>query len=71
MQVLAKHLFGDDPAILVAEAGAELSNGQPAQARTVFLYWHHDTFLRSTGEAVRLFDRAVDWALGLLPDDGG
>ena len=70
VQVLAKHLLGGDSAILVAEVGAELSNGQPAQARTVFLYWHHDTFLRSTGEAVRLFDRAVDWALGLSPDDG-
>ena len=70
VQVLAKHLFGGDSAILVAEVGAELSNGQPAQARTVFLYWHHDTFLRSTGEAVRLFDRAVDWALGLPSSDG-
>ena len=65
VQVLAKHLFGGDSALLVAEVGAELSNGQPAPARTVFLYWHHDTFRRSTGEAVRLFDRAVDWALGL------
>ena len=34
------------------------------------LYWHHDTFRRSTGEAVRLFDRAVDWALGLPAADG-
>ena len=71
VQVLAKHLLGGDSAILVAEVGAELSNGQPAQARTVFLYWHHDTFLQSTGEAARLFDRAVDWALGLSPGDGG
>ena len=70
VQVLAKHLFGADSAILVAEVGAELSNGQPAQARTVFLYWYHDTFLRSTGDAVRLFDRAVDWALGLPSSDG-
>ena len=70
VQVLAKHLFGNDSAILVAEVGAELSNGQPAQARTVFLFWHHDTFHRSTGEAVRLFDRAVDWALGLPSGDG-
>ena len=70
VQVLAKHLFGGDSAILAAEVGAELSNGQPAQARTVFLFWHHDTFHRSTGEVVRLFDRAVDWALGLPPDDG-
>ena len=70
VQVLAKHLFGDDAALLVAEVGAELANGQPAQARTVFLFWHHDTFHLSTGEAIRLFDRAVDWALGLLPDDG-
>ena len=70
VQVLAKHLLGGDSAILVAEAGAELSNGQPAQARTVFMYWHHDTFHRSTSEAVRLFDQAVDWALGLSPDDG-
>ena len=50
---------------MVAEAGAELLNGQTAKARTVFLYWHHDTFMQSTGEAVRLFDQAVDWALGL------
>ena len=64
VQVLAMHQYGSY-AILAAEAGAELSNGQPAQARTVFLYWHHDTFHRSIGEAVRLFDRAVDWALGL------
>ncbi len=70
VQVLAKHLFGDHAALLAAEAGAELSNGQPAQARAVFLFWHHDTFHLSTGEAIRLFDRAVDWALGLLPDDG-
>ena len=63
--MLAKHLFGGDYAILAAEVGAELAHGQPAQARTVFLFWHHDTFHRSTGEAVQLFDRAVDWALGL------
>ena len=70
VQVLAKHLFGGDSALLVAEVGAELSNGQPAQARTVFLFWHHDTFYLSTGEAVQLFDRAVDWALGLPSGDG-
>ncbi len=70
VQVLAKHLFGDDSALLVAEVGAELSNGQPAQARTVFLFWHHDTFHLSTSEAIRLFDRAVDWALGLSSGDG-
>ena len=69
VQVLATHLFGRDPALLAAEAGAELSNGQPARARTVFLYWHHDTFHQSTGEAIRLFDQAVDWALGLPADD--
>ena len=69
VQVLAKHLFGGDAALLVAEVGAELVNGQLAQARTVFLFWHHDTFHLSTGEAIRLFDRVVDWALGLLPDD--
>ena len=69
VQVLAKHLFGDDSALLVAEVGAELSNGQPARARTVFLFWHHDTFHLSTSEAIRLFDRAVDWALGLPADD--
>ena len=68
VHVLARHLLGGvggDSAILVAEVGAELSNGQTAKARTVFLYWHHDTFDRSTGEAVRLFDRAVNWALGI------
>ncbi len=70
VQVLAKHLFGNDYAILVAEAGAELTNGQSAPARTVFWFWHHDTFRRSTGDAVRLFDRAVDWALRLPVDDG-
>ena len=70
VQVLAKHLFGNDSALLVAEVGAELANGQPAQARTVFLFWHHDTFYQSTGEATRLFDRAVDWALGLPTGDG-
>ena len=70
VHVLARHLTGGDAALMVAEAGAELANGQPAQARTVFLYWHHDTFDRSTGEAVRLFDRAVNWALGLPTDDG-
>ena len=70
VQVLAKNLFGGDYAILVAEAGAELANGQRAQARTVFWFWHHDTFRRSTGAAVRLFDRAVDWALGLPADAG-
>ena len=65
VHVLARHLTGGDVALMVAEAGAELLNGQPAKARTVFLYWHHDTFHWSTGAAVRLFDRAVDWALGL------
>ena len=70
VQVLAKHLFRDDYAILVAEAGAELANGQRASARTVFWFWHHDTFRRSTGEAVRLFDRSVDWALGLSLEAG-
>ena len=70
VQVLARHLTGDDAAIMVAEAGAQLANGQRAQARTVFWFWHHDTFHRSTGEAIRLFDRAVDWALGLPADDG-
>ncbi len=70
VHVLARYLTGGDAALMVAEAGAELANGQPAKARTVFLFWHHDTFHRSTGEAVRLFDRAVDWALGLLPADG-
>ena len=69
VQVLARHLTGDDAAIMVAEAGAELANGQRAQARTVFWYWHHDTFHQSTGEAIRLFDQAVDWALGLPADD--
>ncbi len=70
VQALAMHMFGGDYALMVAEAGAELAHGQPARARTVFLYWHHDTFHRSTGEAVRLFDRAVDWALGLPSADG-
>ena len=58
VQVLAKADLSDDAALLVAEAGAELANGQPAQARTVFWFGHHDTFHRSTGEAARLFDRA-------------
>ena len=70
VQVLAKHLFGNDPALLVVEAGAELLNGQRMPARTVFLSWHHDTLHRSTDEVARLFDRAVDWALGLSSDDG-
>ena len=70
VQVLAKHLFGGDSALLVAEVGAELSNGQPARARTVFLYWYHDTFHLGTDGAVRLFDRAVNWALGLPSSDG-
>ena len=70
VQVLARHLFGGDAALMVAEAGAELANGQPARARTIFLFWHHDTFHRSTGEAVRLFDQAVNWALGLSPAAG-
>ena len=65
VHVLARHLTGGDVALMVAEAGAELANGQPAPARTVFLFWHHDTFHWSTDNAVRLFDRAVDWALGL------
>ena len=70
VQVLAKQLFRNDSALLVAEVGAELANGQPAKARAVFLFWHHDTFHLSTGEAIQLFDRVVDWALGRLPDDG-
>ena len=64
--MLAMHILGKaDAALMVAEVGAELAHGQAARARTVFLFWHHDTFHRSTGNAVRLFDRAVDWALGL------
>ncbi len=70
VQVLAKHLLGDDAALMVAETGAELLNGQTAKARTVFLYWHHDTFDRSTSEAVRLFDRVVNWALGIPSGQG-
>ena len=70
VQVLAKHLIGGDPALLVAEVGAELAHGQRARARTVFLYWYHDTFRQSTDVAIRLFDRAVDWALGLPAADG-
>ena len=71
VQVLAMHILGKaDAALMVAEVGAELAHGQAARARTVFLFWHHDTFHRSTGNAVRLFDRAVDWALGLPSDDG-
>ena len=70
VHVLARHLTGDDAALMVVEAGAELANGQLARARTVFWFGHHDTFHLSTGEAVRLFDRAVDWALG-LPRDAG
>ncbi len=70
VQALAMQRFGGDYAVLAAEVGAELVNGQPAQARTVFLFWHDTTFHRSTGEMVRLFDRAVDWALGLPADDG-
>ena len=70
VQVLAQHLNGDDAALMVAEAGAALAPGQPAQARTVFWFGHHNTFRRSTGDALQLFDRAVDWALGLSPGDG-
>ena len=70
VQVLARHLTGSDVALMVAEAGAELLSGLKAEARIVFMYWHHDTFHRSTGEAVRLFDRTVNWALGLPPPGG-
>ncbi len=70
VQVLARHVIGGDAALMVAEVGAELANGQPARARTVFWFGHHDTFHWSTSRAVRLFDRVVDWALGLSPDDG-
>ena len=70
VQVLATHILGGDPALMAAEAGAELAGGQPAAARIVFLFWHHDTFHRSAGDAVRLFDQAVDWALDLPPADG-
>ena len=70
VRVLAKHLFGGDYALMVADVGTRLLNGKTATARTVFLFWYHDTFHRSTSETVLLFDRAVDWALGLSPDDG-
>ena len=70
VHVLVRHLTGGDVALMVAEVGAELANGQPAAARTVFLFWHHNTLHWSTGEAVRLFDQAVNWALGLPSDDG-
>ncbi len=70
VQVLARYLTGDDAAIMVAETGAELAHGQRAHARTVFWFGHDSTFHRSTGEAVRLFDRAVDWALGLPLNTG-
>ena len=65
VHVLARHLTGSDVALMVAEVGAELLSGRMAKARTVFLFWYHDTFHRSTGEGIRLFDRVVDWALGL------
>ena len=65
VHVLAEHLIGGDAALMVAEVGAELANGQPAKARSVFWFGHHDTFHGSTSGALRLFDRAVDWALGL------
>ena len=70
VQVLATHILGGDAALMAAESGAELVGGQPAAARTVFLFWHHDTFHRSAGDAVRLFDQAVDWALDLPPAAG-
>ena len=70
VQVLAMHRFGGDYALLAAEAGAELANGQTAKARTVFLFWHHDTFHWITDSAARLFDRSVDWALGLPSGSG-
>lgn len=70
VQVLARHLTGDDAALMVAEAGAELAHGQTAQARTVFWFGHDSTFYRSTGEAMRLFDRVVNWVLGLPLDAG-
>jgi hypothetical protein len=70
VQILAKYDLGGDAALLVAEAGAELAHGQLARARTVFWFGYHDTFHRSTGNAVRLFDRAVNWALGLLAGEG-
>ena len=70
VQVLARHLTGGDAALMVAETGAELAHGQMARARTVFWFGHHDTLHRSTGEGLRLFDRAVNWALGLPLDAG-
>ena len=70
VQVLAGHLLDDDAALMVAEAGAELANGQPPKARTVFWFGHHDTLHRSTGAGIRLFDRAVNWALGLPSGSG-
>ena len=65
IHVLVRHLTGGDAALMVAEVGAELLSGRMAKARNVFLFWYHDTFHRSTGEGIRLFDRVVDWALGL------
>ena len=70
VHVLARHLVGGDVALMVAEVGVELLNGQRARARTVFMFWHHDTFARATGDAIRLFDRSVDWALGLPSGSG-
>ena len=67
VQVLARHLTGDDAALMVAEAGAELAPGQSAKARIVFWFGQHNTFHLSTNPARRLFDRAVDWALGRRP----
>ncbi|MDE2993269.1 MAG: CotH kinase family protein [Chloroflexota bacterium] len=70
VHVLARHVIGGDAALMVVEVGDELINGQPAKARTVFWFGHHNTFHWSTSRAVRLFDRAVDWALGLPSSDG-
>ena len=70
VQVLARHLTGNDAALMVAETGAELVNGQSAKARTVFWFGHHDTLHRGTGAGIRLFDRAVNWALGLPSGSG-
>lgn len=56
-----------DGAILVAEQGALLLNGQTAADRRVYFFLEDSGWLTATSDAQQLFDKAVCWAARLQP----
>jgi hypothetical protein len=55
------------PAILGVDTEAALSNGSPAPARRVFMFWGDPGLEGANAAGLALFDAAVQWALGRIP----